>query len=154
MLPVPLPPRSAASWDWLRNATFDALMRAAAVAAIDGHGEMQGVEQWLLLRSHWSRSFRSSSAVGPPEICVAARNKSLSCYACHLYTNMKKLKCCPCALAYHEGIQEHGNKLHTVLISDWAKMSGQHPVTSLFFMGKGWDIWWPGKSLYSSPHIR
>jgi hypothetical protein len=29
----------------LRNATFDALMRAAVVAAIDGHGEMQGVEQ-------------------------------------------------------------------------------------------------------------
>ena len=77
MLPVPPAPRSAASCDWLRNATFDALMRAAAAAAIDGHGEMQGVEQWLLLRSHWSRSFRSSSAVGPPETCVATKHNSI-----------------------------------------------------------------------------
>jgi len=52
-------------------------MRAAAAAAIDGHGEMQGVEQWLLLRSHWSRSFSSSSAVGPPETCVATKRDSI-----------------------------------------------------------------------------
>nr|CAD7445062.1 unnamed protein product [Timema bartmani] len=34
-----------ASWDWLRNATLDALIRAAATAAREGQGEMHGVEQ-------------------------------------------------------------------------------------------------------------
>ncbi|CAG2052940.1 unnamed protein product [Timema podura] len=33
------------SWDWLRNATLDALIRAAATAAKEGQGEMHGVEQ-------------------------------------------------------------------------------------------------------------
>jgi len=33
---------------------------------VAGNGDMLGVEQWLLLRSHWSNSLNSSSAVGPP----------------------------------------------------------------------------------------
>lgn len=33
---------------------------------IPGYGDKLGVEQWLLLRSHWSSKRNSSSAVGPP----------------------------------------------------------------------------------------
>lgn len=46
---------------------FDALMRdIAALDMVDGHGDMHGVEQRLLLMSHWSSNCRSSSGLGPP----------------------------------------------------------------------------------------
>jgi len=55
-------------WDWLRNATFDAFNLAVFPLEINvpGNGDMLGVEQWLLLKSHWSNNLNSSSAVGPP----------------------------------------------------------------------------------------
>jgi hypothetical protein len=37
----------------------------------DGDGLIDGVEQWLLLKSHWSSSFHNSSGVGPPENSLA-----------------------------------------------------------------------------------
>lgn len=55
-------------WDWLRKATLDALSLAVFPLEINvpGYGDKLGVEQWLLLRSHWSNNRNSSSAVGPP----------------------------------------------------------------------------------------
>jgi len=53
--------------DWLRNNTLLDLILGPA-ASNEGDGLMQGVEQWLLLRSHWSNNFQSSSGVGPPEV--------------------------------------------------------------------------------------
>lgn len=50
---------------------MEALILAAAVAAIEGQGDMHGVEEWLLLRSHWSSSFNNSAAVGPPDTWIA-----------------------------------------------------------------------------------
>lgn len=45
-------------------------MRAAAAPLkLAGQGEIHGVEQWLLLKSHWSRSLSSSWGVGPPYVC-------------------------------------------------------------------------------------
>lgn len=55
--------------DWLRNKTLLVLILGPA-AINEGEGLMQGVEQWLLLRSHWSNNFQSSSGVGPPEESV------------------------------------------------------------------------------------
>lgn len=55
--------------DWFRKAIFEALIRAAGPSN-DGHGEMHGVEQWLLLRSHWSSRRINSSALGPPLLCA------------------------------------------------------------------------------------
>lgn len=51
--------------DWFRKATFDVLI-LDVTPTNERQGEMQGVEQWLLLKSHWSNNLRSSSAVGPP----------------------------------------------------------------------------------------
>lgn len=55
--------------DWFRKAIFEAFIRAAGPSN-DGHGEMHGVEQWLLLRSHWSSKRINSSALGPPLLCA------------------------------------------------------------------------------------
>lgn len=54
--------------DWLRNATLEAFNLAVFPLEnnVPGYGDMLGVEQWLLLRSHWSSNRNSSSAVGPP----------------------------------------------------------------------------------------
>lgn len=62
---------------WLRKATLAVLMRGVTPTS-ERHGEIQGVEQWLLLRSHWSSSLMSSSAVGPPLFCMADnRNENI-----------------------------------------------------------------------------
>lgn len=55
-------------WDWLRKATLDAFNLAVFPFDINipGYGDILGVEQWLLLKSHWSSKRNSSSAVGPP----------------------------------------------------------------------------------------
>lgn len=57
------------TWDWFKKAMLLDFNRAAA--AREGEGDIQGVEQWLLLKSHWSRRQRSSSALGPPVIGTA-----------------------------------------------------------------------------------
>lgn len=41
----------------------------------EGEGLIQGVEQWLLLKSHWSNNFQSSSGVGPPEVSKNYKNQ-------------------------------------------------------------------------------
>lgn len=53
-------------WTWFRKATFDAFKRVIVFDDIDGHGDIHGVEQRLLLMSHWSSNWISSSGVGPP----------------------------------------------------------------------------------------
>ena len=55
---------------WLRKATLAALIRAAGCPS-EGQGDRQGVEQWLLLKSHWSKSLSSSSGEGPPSVWAA-----------------------------------------------------------------------------------
>lgn len=61
--------------DWLRNAMLEALIRAADPSSV-GHGDIHGVEQWLVLRSHWSKSLSNSSALGPPLLWKAVTNRS------------------------------------------------------------------------------
>lgn len=55
-------------WDWFRKATLDAFSLAVLPLEINvpGYGDKLGVEQWLLLKSHWSNNRSNSSAVGPP----------------------------------------------------------------------------------------
>lgn len=55
-------------WDWFKNATLDAFNLAVfpLEISVPGYGDKLGVEQWLLLKSHWSNSRSNSSAVGPP----------------------------------------------------------------------------------------
>ena len=55
--------------DWLRNSTLLVFI-LGPVDISDGHGLIHGVEEWLLLKSHWSNNFQSSSGVGPPETSV------------------------------------------------------------------------------------
>lgn len=55
--------------DWLRNNTLLVFI-LGPVDISDGHGLIHGVEEWLLLKSHWSNNFQSSSGVGPPETSV------------------------------------------------------------------------------------
>lgn len=51
---------------WLRKVTFDDFRRLWAAWKFEMHGDIDGVFVWLLLRSHWSSSWRSSTADGPP----------------------------------------------------------------------------------------
>ena len=51
---------------WLMKFTFDDFSRLWAAWKLEMHGDIDGVLVWLLLRSHWSSSWRSSSADGPP----------------------------------------------------------------------------------------
>lgn len=65
-------------WTWFKNATFDAFSRVIVLDDRDErHGDMHGVEHRLLLMSHWSNNWISSSGVGPPPIDWADKRNSI-----------------------------------------------------------------------------
>jgi len=82
--------------DWLRNNTLLDLILGPA-ASKEGDGLIQGVEQWLLLRSHWSNNFQSSSGVGPPEVSIVKKtqkdNKNLIIHFNSIDENNYKKSC-------------------------------------------------------------
>lgn len=58
---------------------------------IPGYGDILGVEQWLLLRSHWSSNRNNSSAVGPPFGIGSGVNKRMIITISKIKTIKQKL---------------------------------------------------------------